>query len=159
MSDSSRGSQLSAARVVTVVSSTWGRESHELFDFEAKGADLQTTALTARTSVTAVRRGSDVRLVRQGEAPEGCDGLLQVIERKGVFYADRAAPSSGSKKLWAVVRDMEPRGYRLRQGDMIRLGRLKFRVRQLVAEGSAAPDLGAQDLCSACQVCPAAQDG
>lgn len=145
----------SASRSVTVVSSTWGRESHELFDFEASPEDLHTKTFSAQSSVIAVRSGLDVHLVQTGCAPlAGFDSLLQVVEQKGVFYADQA---TGSRRLWTVVRDMESKGCRLHAGDLIRLGRLKFRVRQLVTNCLIQPDLGVHDARSMCSVDSAVQ--
>jgi hypothetical protein len=65
--------------------------------------------------------------------PANADQLLRLVQKDGVFWVDKAAPASSSKKLWLVVRDLATCGQKLTEGDIIKLGRFKFRVRQMVA--------------------------
>jgi len=70
--------------------------------------------------------------------------------------------------LWLVVRDLASQGHRLLESDVMKLGRFKFRVRQLVHTSGQQPELrlddsvvifaagnrGAQTECSAtCRIC------
>lgn len=57
----------------------------------------------------------------------------------GTFVIDKAASAGNAKKLWLVVRDLPSGGHSLAEGDLIKLGRFKFRIRQL-----AVPDAGTQ---------------
>merc|ERR1719262_203729 len=84
----------------------------------------------------------------------GADPLLRLVQKDGHFWVDKASPSSSSKKLWLVVRDLSTCGHRLSEGDVIKLGRFKFRVRQLVASacGGAQPELRLDDSGVVC--CP-----
>merc|ERR1719162_722126 len=82
----------------------------------------------------------------------GADPLLRLVQKDGHFWVDKASPSSSSKKLWLVVRDLATCGHRLSEGDVIKLGRFKFRVRQLVASacGGAQPELRLDDTGAIC---------
>merc|ERR1719265_538275 len=77
----------------------------------------------------------------------GSDPLLRLVQKDGTFWVDKAAPSSSCKKLWLVVRDLATCGHRLSEADIIKLGRFKFRVRQMVASacGGAQPELTLDD--------------
>mmetsp|Transcript_39976 Transcript_39976/g.70323 ORF Transcript_39976/g.70323 Transcript_39976/m.70323 type:complete len:437 (-) Transcript_39976:199-1509(-) len=120
---------------VQVVSSTWARDSHDLFDFEAH--HLHTKTLTVQRSMTCIRNGTDVQMLGQHVSPPpGSEQLLRLVQKDGTFWVDKASPSSGSKKLWLVVRDLSTCGQKLTEGDIIKLGRFKFRVRQMVASES-----------------------
>lgn len=79
--------------------------------------------------------------------PTHGDPLLRLVQRDGTFWVDKAQPSSSSKKLWLVVRDLVSSSHRLQEGDVIKLGRFKFRVRQLVASscGGLQPELRLDD--------------
>lgn len=127
-----------ASHSVQIVSSTWARDSHDLFDFEAH--HLHTKTLTVQRSMTCIRTGTDVQMLGQNDSmPANADQLLRLVQKDGVFWVDKAAPASSSKKLWLVVRDLATCGQRLAEGDIIKLGRFKFRVRQMVAsENSGA---------------------
>mmetsp|Transcript_87185 Transcript_87185/g.182452 ORF Transcript_87185/g.182452 Transcript_87185/m.182452 type:complete len:405 (-) Transcript_87185:372-1586(-) len=144
------------APFVTMVCKTWTRDSHELFDFEARALHSKTFTTTG---AVAVRSGSEVELQPPGsEIPSGSDALVQVVSRGSNFYVDRATSSSSQKRLWMVVRDVAPTGYELSEGDVIKLGRLKLRLRQMVTDPRVAPALELEELSAGCEVDPAAQD-
>lgn len=131
-----------AAHSVQVVSNTWARDSHDLFDFEAHHMHQQTFSVPK--SMVFVRSGTEVIMLGEREAmPPGGDPLLKLVQRDGAFWVDRASPSNSSKKLWLVVRELAACGHRLAEGDIMKLGRFKFRVRQLVAvaSGGQQPEL------------------
>lgn len=131
---------------VQVVSSTWARDSHDLFDFEAHHLHTQTFNVTR--SMVFLRNGTEVMTHGEREViPPGADPLLRLAQRDGAFWVDRASPSSNSKKLWLVVRELASCGHRLAEGDVMKLGRFKFRVRQLVASscGGQQPELRLDD--------------
>lgn len=121
---------------VQIVANTWARDSHDLFDFEAH--HLHTKTFTIRSSMTCARTSTDVQMVSPHDSmPANADQLFRVVQRDGLFWVDKAAPASSSKKLWLVVRDLATCGQRLIEGDIIKLGRFKFRVRQTVAAESS----------------------
>lgn len=141
-----------AAQSVQVVSSTWVRDSHDLFDFEAH--HLHTKTFTVLKSMVCVRKDTEVEMLSErAQPPPGSDPLLRVIQKDGAFWMDKASPSSSSKKLWMVVRDIPACGHRLSESDVIKLGRFKFRVRQLVASasGGAQPELRLDDAGHVCR--------
>jgi hypothetical protein len=136
---------------VLVVSNTWARDSHDLFDFEAH--HLHTKNFTVPRSMKCIRSATDVQMVSEHTptAP-GTDPLLRLVQKDGTFWVDKAAPSSSCKKLWLVVRDLSTCGHRLVESDIIKLGRFKFRVRQMVSSacGGAQPELRLDDTGAAC---------
>jgi hypothetical protein len=140
---------------VQVVASTWARDSHDLFDFEAH--QLHTKTFSVQKTMKCVRTGTDVQMVTDIDTTEsapGQDPLLRLVQRDGGFWVDKATSSSSSKKLWLVVRDLATCGHKLSEGDVIKLGRFKFRVRQLVASacGNAQPELRLDDNGASCCV-------
>lgn len=142
---------------VQVVSSTWARASHDLFDFEC--THLQTKHFTvSRGSYKFFRSGTDVQMIGEhaGHAPAGVELLFRIAQKDGSFYVEkeRGASSSSAKYLWLVVRD-QPNAiqrYRLSEADIIRLGRFKFRVRQTVFLSSedVRPELRLDDNVTVC---------
>jgi len=95
-----------------------------------------------------VRSGTDVQMISEHQTSNpGTDPLLRLVQKDGTFWVDKATPSSSCKKLWLVVRDLSTCGHRLVEGDIIKLGRFKFRVRQMVssATGGQQPELRLDD--------------
>mmetsp|Transcript_126261 Transcript_126261/g.368943 ORF Transcript_126261/g.368943 Transcript_126261/m.368943 type:complete len:422 (-) Transcript_126261:72-1337(-) len=138
-------SAVAPAHTVQVFANTWARDSHDLFDFEAH--HMLTKTFTVSKSMVCTRNGTEVHMLSEREQlPPGGDPLLRLVQRDGAFWVDRATPSSSSKKLWLVVRDLPTGGHRLAEGDVMKLGRFKFRVRQLASAcGGAQPELRLDD--------------
>eukprot|EP00928_Gymnodinium_smaydae_P039110 TRINITY_DN2679_c0_g2_i2.p1 TRINITY_DN2679_c0_g2~~TRINITY_DN2679_c0_g2_i2.p1 ORF type:complete len:450 (-),score=93.68 TRINITY_DN2679_c0_g2_i2:107-1456(-) len=138
---------------VHVVSNTWARDSHDLYDFEAQ--HVCTKNFSVSQSSRCTRIGTEVQVTAENVPPApGADPLLRLVEKDGHFWVDRAriannpeATSVSCKKLWLVVRDLPSNSKRLVEGDIIKLGRFKFRVRQLVASvaDGAQPELRLDD--------------
>lgn len=137
-------SQNSRGHSVQVVSSTWARDSHDLFDFEAH--HLHTKAFTIANSTTFVRNGTDVATSAEASSPSS-EPLLRLVQKDGSFWVDKASSSTSSKKLWQVVRDLDNKCHNLAENDVMKLGRFKFRVRQMVSSdcGGAQPELKVDD--------------
>eukprot|EP00927_Polykrikos_kofoidii_P051985 TRINITY_DN4575_c0_g1_i1.p1 TRINITY_DN4575_c0_g1~~TRINITY_DN4575_c0_g1_i1.p1 ORF type:complete len:440 (-),score=48.38 TRINITY_DN4575_c0_g1_i1:147-1466(-) len=137
--------------IVQVVSNTWARDSHDLFDFEAH--HLHTKSFTVPRSMKCIRSATEVQMVSEHTPTvPGQDPLLRLVQMDGTFWVDKATPSSSCKKLWLVVRDLSTCGHRLIESDIIKLGRFKFRVRQMVASacGGVQPELRLDDTGAAC---------
>mmetsp|Transcript_55756 Transcript_55756/g.103130 ORF Transcript_55756/g.103130 Transcript_55756/m.103130 type:complete len:396 (-) Transcript_55756:270-1457(-) len=120
---------------VQVISNTWARDSHDLFDFEA--SQLHTVTFTVQRSMKCIRSDTEVQMIHDHLVPPaGADPLLRLLCRDGSFWVDKASPSTSSRKLWLVVRDLGPDGHKLCEGDVMKLGRFKFRVKQLVGQAA-----------------------
>jgi hypothetical protein len=143
---------------VQVVSSTWARDSHDLFDFEAH--HLHTKAFTVDKSVTFVRNGTDV-VASADNSSVVSEPLLRLVQKDGSFWVDKASSSSSSKKLWQVVRDLADRCHTLAENDVMKLGRFKFRVRQMVSSASSGtqPELKVDDSLGECSCMDEAELG
>eukprot|EP00929_Paragymnodinium_shiwhaense_P023627 TRINITY_DN14755_c0_g1_i1.p1 TRINITY_DN14755_c0_g1~~TRINITY_DN14755_c0_g1_i1.p1 ORF type:complete len:420 (+),score=68.69 TRINITY_DN14755_c0_g1_i1:208-1467(+) len=142
--------RLGSADSVQVLASTWTRDSHDLFDFEVTRDQLHTRSFTVQRSLRCIRQGMDVQVVGEDTPTDpGWDTLARVVHKEGAFFLDSPRDSK-AKKLWLVVRDLQdspPKGHRLTEGDLIKLGRFKFRVRQMVNSsiGGKPPELHLDD--------------
>merc|ERR1719375_248144 len=94
-------------------------------------------------------------IVGENEAmPLGSDLLLRLFQKDGVFWVDKGSSIESGRRLWLVVRDLAARGHRLAENDHIKLGRFKFRVRQMEcsSSGSCQPNLMLDDNSVMCNV-------
>ncbi|EER08402.1 hypothetical protein Pmar_PMAR000443 [Perkinsus marinus ATCC 50983] len=120
-------------------STTWTRDSHDLFDYESQHVVRRDFALNQ--TVRFVRRNDDVGIedasVDAIPSREESDYLMKCINFDSRFMIQPADKQSGScrlipKSLWLVVKELGP--HTLLEGDIIKLGRFKLRVRQLCAD-------------------------
>jgi hypothetical protein len=130
------------APTVTLRAATWARESHGLYDYEARHPIVKNFELQYPTTVQ--RKGTDVSAISSQAQPHSNDAepLARLVIRNGKFCVDAARTSEGRMKggkLWRVVKDLQS-GYVLQEGDSIKLGRFKLRVRQVVAGDANNPD-------------------
>lgn len=152
----SQGSS-STRSVIDVVVKTWARETHNLFDFEAKESAITDQSFDIRDSVTFVRDaagkegGVSVVPPSSSTAPAGEEGekLIQIEWRHGNFILNR--PRWGTtddrriQRCWQLIRcpdESAAAGHRLAAHDIIKFGRSQFKVRQLSlkAQGVALDD-------------------
>jgi len=84
---------------------------HDLFDFEAH--HLHTKTFTVSRSTKCIRTGTEVQMLSEMVPPPlGSDLLLRLVQKDGMFWVDKASPSSSTKKLWMVVRDLPTCGHK-----------------------------------------------
>lgn len=155
---------------VQVVSNTWVRDSHDLFDFEAH--HLQTKTFNVLRSARFARIGTEVQMIGGHGMPQpppaNAEQLFKLVQKDGTFWVDRGETHDGvdsqgrqrqSRTPWLVVRDLPAGGHKLSEGDVIKLGRFKFRVRQLVTStDDAEPELRLDDKGACCSADPALTD-
>ncbi|KAK2197431.1 bifunctional Forkhead-associated (FHA) domain/Zinc finger [Babesia duncani] len=118
---------------------TWMRDSHDLFDYETQEqVTLRQFAtsgglrlLRSEEHVSALSSNSDVSIDKP------FDHLLNIYcKRTGEYVVAPAEKVIGSvlhpQKLWTIVRALPNARYALQEGDVIKLGRFRLRVKQLV---------------------------
>eukprot|EP01055_Gregarina_sp_Pseudo9_P003299 Gregarina_sp_Pseudo_9__3298@NODE_347_length_3093_cov_7_685003_g327_i0_p1_GENE_NODE_347_length_3093_cov_7_685003_g327_i0NODE_347_length_3093_cov_7_685003_g327_i0_p1_ORF_typecomplete_len893_score149_29YopYscD_cpl/PF16697_5/7_1e02YopYscD_cpl/PF16697_5/34YopYscD_cpl/PF16697_5/4_4e10FHA/PF00498_26/7FHA/PF00498_26/7_7e10RINGv/PF12906_7/2_2e12Fer2_4/PF13510_6/0_19zfRING_2/PF13639_6/0_61_NODE_347_length_3093_cov_7_685003_g327_i03223000 len=128
--------------VLKVESTTWNRDSHELFDYESRHVFDRKFLL--RKHARVFRNTQQVEIVSDGQQlPTNADYLLSVKARDGRFYVYPADRNVGGqnlqpRKLWLIIKHLPMEHYPLNEGDVIKLGRFKLRVKQIVTETNGA---------------------
>jgi len=110
---------------------TWTRDSHGLFDYESRHVSKKTMKSIIGGKI--LRIGNDTEIVESDrELPDPSGKVLAVLNQYDGFYTVSA---SDHEKLWLVVRSLRHysgnTGYQLSQGDVLKLGRMKFKVKYL----------------------------
>jgi len=124
---------------------TWTRESHGLFDYESSSIKEKEFHMAKNFNVCRKEMEIEVDEGNVGETLSGKkseETLARVVSYHGKFWIDRPLPNEQIRqkysKLWRVVKDVQG-GLKLKEGDSIKLGRFKLRVRQLVADDDGNP--------------------
>lgn len=122
-----------------VETSTWVRDSHDLFDYEAD--QLERKRFYLWKAGRLFRQHTDVRILREGDKPPPHGDYLFSVKpyRDGKYQITPAERNFGSpecsitpKKLWTIVKELPNHYHNLQENDIIKLGRFKLRVKQLV---------------------------
>ena len=127
---------------VAILTQTWSRDSHDLFDYETSSAEINHFKLTSGT-LELFRIGNGVICGQPGSlAPPGAEYILSVEMDKcsnsfRVFQKD----GQPSKKLWNVVKANWPGGIPLREGLKLKFGRFMLRVRQICIKPDDSDDM------------------
>jgi len=146
---------------------TWQRDSHELFDYESR--NIVCTSFSLTTAKKFIRQGTIVQAVDEADpllqsTRDAMDYLLTAIAFDGRYLVQPAEKQPignvvQAKKLWLVVKDIGQ--YTLSEGDVIKLGRFKLRVRMACSDPVdqiVRPDLGIEGGALGC-VAPPSADG
>eukprot|EP01067_Filipodium_phascolosomae_P005900 Filipodium_phascolosomae@DN402_c0_g2_i1.p1 len=133
---------------VVINTTTWERDSHDLFDYEAR--HVTKNCLDVEESSKIFRSETEVSKVADSHAiPDNSELLVKVFitkEGKCLVAPPDKASSSNARKLWLVVKDLKTTGHTLCEGDIIKLGRFRLRVKQIVkADQEVIPELKFDD--------------
>lgn len=129
---------------VNIKATTWSKNSEGLFDYESglvSERNFQTLS-----SANILRTEDDVLLEGETNKPQNegllsAQGLVSLKKNKDSFIVCKnpqsvADPNKKRDNIWQVVKSVNPsdlsyRGYVLSEGDIIKLGKIKLRVREL----------------------------
>lgn len=119
----------------------WPRDSYGLFDYES--SKVYRKSLVIGTSCTLLRKDNEV--FSSGSRPKEdlneSKKLFKIQKLENghyiinpiVYQPDKRPDRSKFEKLWLAVKGFSnsTKGYRLCEGDVIRLGRMKFRIKEM----------------------------
>jgi len=109
------------------------RDSHGLFDYESKL--LARNSIKASSSGNLIRTGNECSYTSNEEPPSESAVLMSVLAQNGEF----TLVGHKKERLWAVVGDAKNaegmKGLKVSEGDFIKLGRVRFRVKELKSVG------------------------
>jgi hypothetical protein len=135
---------------VNIKATTWTHESKDLFDFES--SQFLEKSLEAHASASLLRVNDDIQTVdNQNGSIENQENLLSLKKDNETFSLCRASQNmddSASKceQPWLVVKSVNPsnihyKGHTLTEGDIIKLGKIKLRIRELHPFGNLEDSL------------------
>lgn len=115
---------------------TWLRDSHALFDYESR--QIQKKNLKIDSSCKFLRSKDEVKTVavhQKIEEDADTKSLFSLVKDEAGGYHIDTDKSENAEKLWLVVRamknDTRKLSYELKKTDIIKLGRIQFRVKDL----------------------------
>ncbi|XP_954288.1 FHA domain protein, putative [Theileria annulata] len=129
---------LSRPYMLRVSSRTWLRDSHDLFDYETH-QHVKVSHFATSCPLKVLRNDSEVSVIDyNNNVDREHDHLLNIVcNRNGDYIVAPAEKIQGSllspQKLWLIVRTLPSQRYALQENDIIKLGRFRLRVKQLVA--------------------------
>jgi hypothetical protein len=115
---------------------TWLRDSHALFDYESR--QIQKRNLKIENSCNFLRTKDEVKTVpieKFGEDDPDTKALFSLLKDSDGNYFIDTVKKDNIDNLWLVVRAMKSEtrklSYELRKSDIIKLGRIQFRVKDI----------------------------
>ncbi|CAG9310306.1 unnamed protein product [Blepharisma stoltei] len=134
---------MNSTGIVFMKSLTWSRDSHGLFDYESR--NILKRNLKAYGPCEVLRKGNEVTLCTSmnGVSQHTAESLplASLFQTEtGLFYIKPVE----NEQLWLVVRSYKQpgleNGYQLSEGDVVKFGRVRFRVRSVKTSPSAEPE-------------------
>ena len=115
---------------------TWLRDSHALFDYESR--QIQKRNLKIENSCNFLRNKDEVKTTqidKLGDDDPETKALFSLVKDKDGNYFIDTIKKDHIDNLWLVVRAMKSEtrklSYELRKSDIIKLGRIQFRVKEI----------------------------
>lgn len=119
--------------IVLMKAQTWDRESHGLYDYESKR--VQKLEQKVETEGIMVR-GKDNVTFRPNEENYDMDEdttLFKLVKNDDKFYVRPINDNQANDRLWLVIRSLKD-GYIIKKHDILKLGRMKFKVKEFMTE-------------------------
>jgi len=121
---------------LNIKASTWNRDSYNLYDYESRSTTKSN--ITVKETSCLYRHGRQITSYVPTNLPQENQTklLIQLLKHENHFLliSPSQAPSSqAEEELWLCIKGMKvPQNkYRLGEGDIIRLGRVQMRVKEV----------------------------
>lgn len=138
---------------VNIKATTWTQESKDLFDYESR--HILERNLEVHASTSLLRVNNDVQTETNPSdqiiSSENKENILYLKKDNDTFSVCKVPQNlddsaSKSEKPWLVVKSVNPsnihyKGHTLTEGDIIKLGKIKLRIRELHPFGSLEDSL------------------
>mgnify|MGYP002475727197 FL=1 len=115
----------------TLQTLTWGRESHGLFDYESRSTHEK--KLKASGDCKLIRTENEVEIIKDEELRPEAQVLASFTQTSSGYFLAPQEPGS----LWLVVKSLQ--NFVLSEGAIIKLGRVKYRVKELSGSDTSFP--------------------
>lgn len=119
--------------IVLMKAQTWDRESHGLYDYESRRvAKIETKV---ETEGVLVRGKDNVQFFGDSmrEIEEDSTDLFSLKKVDNKFYVSPENDNQPNDRLWLVIRSLKE-GYVIKRHDILKLGRMKFKVKEFRTE-------------------------
>lgn len=121
---------------VLIRAMTWNRESYGLFDYECKKLNkddlqIESEGVVIRNNTKVIFK-KDMREVVLDDPQDTV--LFKLIQNDHSYQIKPINTNQPSDRLWLVIRNFKEKGYRIKKHDIIKLGRMKFRVKEFRTE-------------------------
>ena len=125
--------------VVLMKAQTWERESHGLYDYESRRVKKFETKLESNGFIA--RTGDEVSFEKSKALVGQEEHTLLLNLKKKVekdeesekFYISPINDNQPNDRLWLVIRSLK-QGYKIKKHDILKLGRMKFKVKEFRTE-------------------------
>jgi hypothetical protein len=119
--------------IVLLKAQTWDRESHGLYDYESRR--VQKLELKVEKEGYMIRGKENVTFQNDTSIVKTQDDtvLFQLIKKNDKYYVRPINENQPSDRLWLVIRSLKD-GYVIKRHDILKLGRMKFKVKEYRTE-------------------------
>lgn len=125
--------------IVLMKAQTWNRDSHGLYDYESKS--FSKLEKKVETDGYLIRNKDSVSFHQKIDPSlEEDETLLFHLKRKTTsdgkiesYFVSPQNDNDANDRLWHVVRSLKE-GHQIKKHDILKLGRMKFKVKEFVTE-------------------------
>ena len=128
---------MSNSSYIEVSAQTWNRETHGLFDYEAKSMNKRSFRIQDSCSMYRIKEDC---YIPEKEIISESTPLVR-FEKISSDYQINLLSEDPNNKMWLVVKGIKSsglKGYKLSEGDWLKMGRVKLRVQKIILSPSVA---------------------
>jgi hypothetical protein len=119
--------------LVLMKAQTWDRESHGLYDYESRRVQKLEHKVEAEGYLVRDKENVTFRKDLENYNAEEDTKLFHLVKKEGKFYVRPINDNQPNDRLWLVIRSLKD-GYVIKRHDILKLGRMKFKVKEFRTE-------------------------
>lgn len=120
-------------QIVLMKAQTWDRESHGLYDYESRRVKKLENKVETEGYMIRERENAAFKTNLDDFKEEEDTKLFQLINKEGKFFVRPINDNQPNDRLWLVIRSLKD-GYVIKRHDILKLGRMKFKVKEFRTE-------------------------
>lgn len=119
--------------IVLMKAQTWDRESHGLYDYESRRVQKLEKKSEAEGYMVRDKEEVTFRDSLSELSQEDSTVLFNLVRNNEKFYVRPINDNQPNDRLWLVIRSLKD-GYKIKRHDILKLGRMKFKVKEFRTE-------------------------
>eukprot|EP00343_Euplotes_focardii_P008135 CAMPEP_0205819118 /NCGR_PEP_ID=MMETSP0206-20130828/1330_1 /ASSEMBLY_ACC=CAM_ASM_000279 /TAXON_ID=36767 /ORGANISM="Euplotes focardii, Strain TN1" /LENGTH=194 /DNA_ID=CAMNT_0053112279 /DNA_START=6 /DNA_END=587 /DNA_ORIENTATION=+ len=119
--------------IVLMKAQTWDRESHGLYDYESRRVQKLETKVESKGFMVRDKENVTFREIAPPLDSEEDTTLFNLVVKDDKYYVRPINENQPNDRLWLVIRSLKE-GYTIARHDILKLGRMKFKVKEFRTE-------------------------
>ena len=117
-----------------IICRSWKKTYANLYDYHAQQSHINAKILSVTDSTTVLKSNGEYQMLPTDASipKEQTEAVVDFTQEKTEEFGIKSRPSKNRQHPWLVVKSLPSKKYAIKEGDMLRVGKQKVRVKEIV---------------------------